>query len=214
MFSDKVNFYIINNKEIILIGLTQIISKSFPNSKIFSSKNIMTQINDFNWSIINIIIIEENFKDELVIEKLIMIKENNPEIKILLYDDYFIKEIYYSNFNFIFSGFLSKASNVKEINTAIFNLIYKGQYLDQIVKANIFENQMIHKSEEDFQQLSNMEKQVANLLLEGYSSMEITRKLNIKISTVSTYKTRIYKKLNVANFVQFVIKFNNTEKNI
>ena len=214
MFSDKINFYIINNKEIILIGLTQIISKSFPNSKIFSSKNIMTQINDFNWSIINIIIIEENFKDELVIEKLIMIKENNPEIKILLYDDYFIKEIYYSNFNFIFSGFLSKASNVKEINTAIFNLIYKGQYLDQIVKANIFENQMIHKSEEDFQQLSNMEKQVANLLLEGYSSMEITRKLNIKISTVSTYKTRIYKKLNVANFVQFVIKFNNTEKNI
>ena len=214
MFSDKINFYIINNKEIILIGLTQIISKSFPNSKIFSSKNIITKINDFNWSIINIIIIEENFKDELVIEKLIMIKENNPEIKILLYDDYFIKEIYYSNFNFIFSGFLSKASNVKEINTAIFNLIYKGQYLDQIVKANIFENQMIHKSEEDFQQLSNMEKQVANLLLEGYSSMEITRKLNIKISTVSTYKTRIYKKLNVANFVQFVIKFNNTEKNI
>lgn len=214
MFSDKVNFYIINNKEIILIGLTQIISKSFPNSKIFSSKNIMTQINDFNWSIINIIIIEENFKDELVIEKLIMIKENNPEIKILLYDDYFNKEIYYSNFNFIFSGFLSKASKVEEINTAIFNLIYKGQYLDQIVKANIFENQMIQKSEEDFQELSNMEKQVANLLLEGYSSMEIARKLNIKISTVSTYKTRIYKKMNVANFVQFVIKFNNTKKNI
>ena len=174
----------------------------------------MTQINDFNWSIINIIIIEENFKDELVIEKLIMIKENNPEIKILLYDDYFNKEIYYSNFNFIFSGFLSKASKVEEINTAIFNLIYKGQYLDQIVKANIFENQMIQKSEEDFQELSNMEKQVANLLLEGYSSMEIARKLNIKISTVSTYKTRIYKKMNVANFVQFVIKFNNTKKNI
>ena len=59
-----------------------------------------------------------------------------------------------------------------------------------------------------------MEKQVANLFLEGYSSMEIARKLNIKISTVSTYKTRIYKKMNVANFVQFVIKFNKTEKNI
>lgn len=90
MFSDKVNFCIINNKEIIIIGLTQIISKSFPNSKIFSSKNIITQTNDFDWSIINIIIIEENFKDELVKEKLIMIKKNNPEIKIILYDDYFI----------------------------------------------------------------------------------------------------------------------------
>ena len=76
MFSDKVNFYIINNKAIIIIGLTQIISKSFPNSKIFSSKNIITQTNDFDWSIINIIIIEENFKDELVKEKLIMIKNN------------------------------------------------------------------------------------------------------------------------------------------
>ena len=214
MFSDKVNFYIINNKEIIIIGLTQIISKSFPNSKIFSSKNIITQTNDFDWSIINIIIIEENFKDELVKEKLIMIKNNNPEIKILLYDDYFIKEIYYSNLNFIFSGFLSKASNLEEINAAIFNLIYKGKYLDQIVKVNIFENQIIQKCEEDFQELSNMEKQVANLFLEGYSSMEIARKLNIKISTVSTYKTRIYKKMNVSNFVQFVIKFNKTEKNI
>ena len=59
MFSDKVNFYIINNKEIIIIGLTQIISKSFPNSKIFSSKNIITQTNDFDWSIINIIIIKK-----------------------------------------------------------------------------------------------------------------------------------------------------------
>lgn len=77
MFSDKVNFCIINNKEIIIIGLTQIISKSFPNSKIFSSKNIITQTNDFDWSIINIIIIEENFKDELVKEKLIMIKKNS-----------------------------------------------------------------------------------------------------------------------------------------
>ena len=214
MFIDKVNFYIFNNKEIIIIGLTQIISKSFPNSKIFSSKNIITQTNDFDWSIINIIIIEENFKDELVKEKLIMIKNNNPEIKILLYDDYFIKEIYYSNLNFIFSGFLSKASKLEEINAAIFNLIYKGKYLDQIVKVNIFENQIIQKCEEDFQELSNMEKQVANLFLEGYSSMEIARKLNIKISTVSTYKTRIYKKMNVANFVQFVIKFNKTEKNI
>ena len=141
-------------------------------------------------------------------------KNNNPEIKILLYDDYFIKEIYYSNLNFIFSGFLSKASNLEEINAAIFNLIYKGKYLDQIVKVNIFENQIIQKCEEDFQELSNMEKQVANLFLEGYSSMEIARKLNIKISTVSTYKTRIYKKMNVENFVQFVIKFNKTEKNI
>ena len=49
--------------------------------------------------------------------------------------------------------------------------------------------------------LSNREFEVAQLLINGYGNLEISNKLNVQMSTVSTYKNRVFEKLNVTNVV-------------
>lgn len=47
--------------------------------------------------------------------------------------------------------------------------------------------------------LSNREMEIALLMIKGVANLEISNKLNLRKSTVSTYKQRIYDKLNVSS---------------
>jgi len=46
------------------------------------------------------------------------------------------------------------------------------------------------------------------LLIQGNGIAEIARLLHLQISTVSTYKVRIFQKLNVRNIVELVERIN------
>jgi len=54
--------------------------------------------------------------------------------------------------------------------------------------------------------LTNREFEIAKLLVAGYNNMEISNHLNIKDSTVSTYRNRVFEKLeidSIADLIQF-----------
>ncbi|MDG1098413.1 MAG: LuxR C-terminal-related transcriptional regulator [Bacteroidia bacterium] len=50
--------------------------------------------------------------------------------------------------------------------------------------------------------LSKRELEVADMLVKGKASTEICEIMNLQPSTISTYKTRILKKLNVQNVIE------------
>jgi DNA-binding NarL/FixJ family response regulator len=54
------------------------------------------------------------------------------------------------------------------------------------------------------EQLSNREIEVARLLIKGYGNLEIAELLNIKKSTVSTFKNRIFEKLDIDNLADLI----------
>lgn len=58
-----------------------------------------------------------------------------------------------------------------------------------------------------FQKLSNREFEIARLMIKGYGNLEISNELNLKASTVSTFKSRIFQKLKIFNIIQLVNKF-------
>ncbi|MBE4295583.1 helix-turn-helix transcriptional regulator [Vibrio parahaemolyticus] len=59
--------------------------------------------------------------------------------------------------------------------------------------------------------LSPKELLVVNYLKEGRSNNEISEIMLISPKTVSSYKRRIFDKLNVDNFVEFLDKLKNLE---
>ena len=74
---------------------------------------------------------------------------------------------------------------------------------------------ILKKPTNPLEQLSNRELEVANLLVDGYGNNEISTKLYIQKTTVSTYKNRIFEKLGVNNLSDFISIFNlynNSEK--
>lgn len=57
--------------------------------------------------------------------------------------------------------------------------------------------------------LSDRELEVAQLFVSGCGVLEVSNALNIRSTTVSTYKSRIYEKLGIASIPDLVAVFNN-----
>lgn len=63
-----------------------------------------------------------------------------------------------------------------------------------------------------YHQLTQREKEIVQLLLDGNSSSEIGEKLNISRHTVDTHRRKILKKLNLKNSVKLVAQFSKLVK--
>jgi len=95
-------------------------------------------------------------------------------------------------------GYLSKESNAEEIKKAITCILNGEVYVSKKIKNSLNEDLHSKKGADNpFDKLSEREIQIAKYLLHGYSLLEIKGILNIHVSTVGTYKTRIYEKLKI-----------------
>ncbi|HHF3072216.1 TPA: response regulator [Vibrio diabolicus] len=103
------------------------------------------------------------------------------------------------------SGFVSKTNDLKTIVFAL-NAIQSGyKFFPDDIKLNSNNNSV------SVDILSPKELLVVNYLKEGRSNNEISEIMLISPKTVSSYKRRIFDKLNVDNFVEFLDKLKNLE---
>lgn len=106
-------------------------------------------------------------------------------------------------------GYLIKSADEQEVLKAV-SMVLKGmRYVSYVVQERLLEV-LKEKTKQSKPQttghLSNREKQVMELLLEGKWNKEIAAILNLQSNTVSTLKTRIFKKLGVTNLFELAKK--------
>ena len=83
-------------------------------------------------------------------------------------------------------------------------MMVSGKYITQNIKDRILDSYISKKPINPLEQLSNREVEVARLLIKGYGNMEIAELLNVKKSTVSTFKNRIFEKLEIDNLADLI----------
>ncbi len=103
------------------------------------------------------------------------------------------------------SGYLTKGTNIAEILDAI-NIVSKGEHY---ISKDIAQKMALSKFSIDEQgsplgQLSDRELQVAQMIVDCKKSNEIADQLNVSPKTVSTYRTRIFEKLNIHSDVELI----------
>jgi two-component system invasion response regulator UvrY len=54
--------------------------------------------------------------------------------------------------------------------------------------------------------LSAREREVMTLMVEGQSNINIARTLSLQVTTISTYKSRIFEKLEISNIMELMEK--------
>ena len=106
------------------------------------------------------------------------------------------------------SGYLNKGSNEDEMKQALKSMMVSGKYITQNIKDRILDSYISKKPINPLEQLSNREVEVARLLIKGFGNLEIAEMLNIKKSTVSTFKNRIFEKLEIDNLADLIDFFN------
>lgn len=96
--------------------------------------------------------------------------------------------------------YLDKSSDEKKIMNCLYSILdYNSNYKEvtKTVKKN--------------KKLSKREVECAILLMKGYTVNQISKKLSLALTTISTYKMRILKKTNTNNIVELTKSLYNLE---
>lgn len=102
-------------------------------------------------------------------------------------------------------GFIHKSANVTTIKEAILKVNKGEKYISDSLAAQMDLGKRANKSPGSiFKKLSTREVEVLKLINIGKKNKEIAKELNINEKTVSTYKARLMKKLQVDNIVDLI----------
>jgi DNA-binding NarL/FixJ family response regulator len=106
------------------------------------------------------------------------------------------------------NGYLGKTATQQTVKKAIISMLENGHYVSELLQQQLMRNTFNTNtsSESPLENLSQREIEVMDLLLEGKWTKEIATKLNITGSSVSTYKSRIFEKLEVSTIIEMFVK--------
>ncbi|MEO7048602.1 MAG: response regulator transcription factor [Ferruginibacter sp.] len=100
------------------------------------------------------------------------------------------------------SGFVSKNAETEELKNAISLCMNKRRYLSEglteLMVGEIGDKNAGHP----FGKLSTRELEIANLIIKAETNTSISLLLSLGMSTIGTYKMRIFKKLGVKNVLE------------
>lgn len=91
---------------------------------------------------------------------------------------------------------VSKCSDSKNFVDAIQHVSQNRSYVCDTLRTGVLDT-LSHKSLNPFDELSQREMEVVSFICQGFSSKEMSSKMNISDKTVATYKARVIEKLNI-----------------
>lgn len=150
----------------------------------------------------DIVLLDISMPQESGIDLLPVIKERFPRVKCIMltmHDDvqYVLRSLRQGA-----DGYLLKEADAEELRTAI-QEVYAGQkYFKNKISDLIVTNLSGNSSPETL--LSEREIQVVRLVAEGKITKEIAEELYVSTRTIETHRSRIMKKLNVANTAEMI----------
>ena len=138
------------------------------------------------------------------------ISKTCPTVKVIMLSMHDSSEHVYQALKAGAKGYLLKESAGKEVVTAIREVSAGNRYLSGRIEEIVFEGYLSHRDaapkKSPIDKLSDRERQVLQLVVEGKSSTEISEILFLSSKTVATYRSRLMHKLAI-NDLPGLVKF-------
>jgi len=135
-----------------------------------------------------------------------VIKENYPQVKILILTQHDNREYISPALQAGASGYVLKRSGRRELLNAVRQVYEQGAFLENNVAKEVLQEysqaSQFYKEEENH--LTTREREVLQLLVTGKSNKEIALSLGISPKTVSVHRTNLMTKLGVQNTVELI----------
>ena len=105
------------------------------------------------------------------------------------------------------SGYVVKQAAPAELLSAIL-AVYRGDsFLSPSISKTIIDEYLKHTTPNtsvEYEKLTDREREVLQLIAEGYSTREIADKLNVSVKTVGVHRTNLMEKLEIHNVTDLV----------
>ena len=157
-----------------------------------SFRQLISKLAEKNY---DVLVLDLNMGGKNALTGIREIKEQNQKCKIIVLTSYENPKFVQKSQELGLDGFLLKNTTKKEFIKALQTVTSGGQYYpevkDELPSKDSFDNFTSINS------LSDREKELVELIIQGFNENEIAEKLFISRHTVKTHKKNIFKKLNV-----------------
>lgn len=191
-------FLLVDDHKIIREGLKQILLLHFPSACFEDAANAEDAMNMVTTSDYDLVICDLSMPGRSGLDVLKELKELRPQLPVLILsmhpeESYAIRALKAGAV-----GYLNKADGADVLIAAIEKALQGGKYIPSSIAEQLADNLKIkinHPPDSLHEYLSNRELHVFMMIAEGKSVSDISNQLALSLSTVSTHRSRILKKL-------------------
>ena len=185
-------------------GLELNITQQFPAAKIFFSNDYTSTLEQIRKNKdIELVLLDLDMPDMRWEKGLQHIKEEAPQIKILVLSAIEDTRVIKKAMSMGINGYISKRSDAKLLLATIKFILDGGIYLPEIL---LKKNSPSHEKEENMHILTKRQKQVLEYIAQGLSNKQIAFEMHITEATVKLHINALLKTLKATNRTQALIK--------
>lgn len=192
---------IVDDHETVRRGLKEIFADAFPKmqaGEATHSREALELLWTQDWDIILLDISIPGYGGLVVLEE---IKRLRPHIPVLVLSAYSEEEFAIRSLKLGASGFLNKSQTSDELVAAVKKVMSGGKYVTSALAEKLAFNLGCSTARLPHEALSIRELQVLQMIAQGKSIKEIAADLALSEKTVSTYRSRIATKMDLATNV-------------
>ena len=200
-------FLIVDDHQVVRIGMAIAIKKLMASAEVVSVGSFTSALELVSLGKFHVIILDVSLPDGTNLEMPSNIKKRDKDVKVLMFTGFTEPSFAMRYLKSGADGFLSKDASDEEIKNAIQTVLRGELYMSEIVKnyvlSSIVNQTTLHNP---IDLLSNRESDILQYVLDGKGVSKIAEDLSLSPSTVSTYKTRIFQKMQVTSLMDLIKK--------
>lgn len=202
--NEMIKVLIADNHPIIRLGIKQVLESATGFKVVDSASTTDELFEKLSKSTPDVVMLEMDIPEINGIACLRKIKKEFPDVKVLMYsgqseDVYALSTIRAGAF-----GYLSKTSDIDYLISAVKKVSQGNMFITNELAQRLAFDEGTKSPRRFFRKLSSREVEVLKLLASGKRNKDVALGLNLNEKTVSTYKARLMKKLNVDNMVDLL----------
>ena len=197
--TEKLKVLLADDHAIIRDGLKQILADTADLVVAGEAANgieLMQQVRGKDW---DVLVLDISMPGRSGLELIHMIKNEKPDLPILVFSMHHEEQYAVRALQAGAQGYLTKESDGELLVAAIRRVANGGVYLSDRVAELMVRGIRPASEALPHHLLSDREYQVFNLLVAGRGLTEIGVELSLSVKTISTHKTHILQKMNLAN---------------
>ena len=197
-----INIFIVDDHEIIREGLKKILKEEPDLTVVGDAQSGDEVLENIKKIECDIMLLDMNMPGRSGLELVSDIKGLKPNMHILVLSIHPEDKFALRTLKAGASGYLCKDTALDELVIAIRKVYVKGRYLSTNLAEQLAFDYMPDKNHLPHEMLSNREQEIMLMLVSGIKVKDIAADLNLSISTVFTYRVRIFEKLKIKSNVE------------
>ncbi|MFE7422537.1 response regulator [Rhodococcus sp. NPDC057529] len=204
-----INVLLVDDHTIFRAGLVRLLEEDRSIDSVMQAADGTTALKLIREHSFSAVLLDINLPVRSGLELLPAIARIAPHLPVIMLSMYSAKQYALRAFESGASGYVSKDMDAEVLIAAIHKVVAGGRYITPEVAEQMLENVDVLQSENRHLTLSEREYSVMMQIANGVSLTAIAQEMHVSIKTVSTYRSRLLKKMGLdgnAALVQYAVR--------